>query len=379
MKLLVNIDQKGAIAAGVNAPNSTEVFELDPAQITDADLRKWIAENIDLRTGEVKVGQQWPQNRPDSWNLCVWETRTPGAIVPPVTFIEVVASISQFKTEAEGAAEAIRTLTESKVAEHLAEIQRAAKVEHRVHTYRYECGAPPNENRLIWASSRGGEPGHVWASVDGDVHINTLLKDIVGPSRQLSYQQTAWERWEAESPMKAEVDAFNAQAKAAALVTARAAYAKAKAERAEQEQRKAKEQAALKSYLDGFAQEAGGLVLEKWKLGYATQDQMLELVRHKELETRDVELIGGHEDWGRGGSQLYNGGLSDGQFLALKAFKAKLPETATVELFRLSGPPESEVQDYPGGEPDEPEDLIVAEASWKVGPVRVTADCDLGQ
>lgn len=55
MKLLVNIDQRATIAAGFSAPHSTELLEFEPSNITDAALRKFVAEHLDFSTGKVGV------------------------------------------------------------------------------------------------------------------------------------------------------------------------------------------------------------------------------------------------------------------------------------------------------------------------------------
>jgi hypothetical protein len=52
MKLLIHIDQRQSIKNGYNAPNSTEIFELDPIDMPQ-ELREFVADHIDLKTGNV--------------------------------------------------------------------------------------------------------------------------------------------------------------------------------------------------------------------------------------------------------------------------------------------------------------------------------------
>ncbi len=46
MNILIKIDQKAAFAAGIDAPNSTELVEVNPANLTQAE-RDYIAKNLD--------------------------------------------------------------------------------------------------------------------------------------------------------------------------------------------------------------------------------------------------------------------------------------------------------------------------------------------
>ena len=55
MKLLIHINQKESIRKGENAPDSTQVFDLDPGCLPD-DLRDFFAEHLDLKTGELGWG-----------------------------------------------------------------------------------------------------------------------------------------------------------------------------------------------------------------------------------------------------------------------------------------------------------------------------------
>ena len=46
MNILIKIDQKAAFAAGIDAPNSTELVEINPANLTQAE-RDYVAKNLD--------------------------------------------------------------------------------------------------------------------------------------------------------------------------------------------------------------------------------------------------------------------------------------------------------------------------------------------
>lgn len=54
MKVLVNIDQRAAIAEGIDAPHSTQTIDVDPALIP-ADLRPLFAEFYDIKAGSAEV------------------------------------------------------------------------------------------------------------------------------------------------------------------------------------------------------------------------------------------------------------------------------------------------------------------------------------
>jgi hypothetical protein len=52
MKLLVNVNQRASIAAGIDAPHSTQVVDIQLRDIPD-DIRRWFADSYDLRSGAV--------------------------------------------------------------------------------------------------------------------------------------------------------------------------------------------------------------------------------------------------------------------------------------------------------------------------------------
>ena len=66
MRVLVNINQKAAIAAGINAPRSTETIEVDPAEIPE-ECRALFADWYNLNTGRVSPhhGPEWSVVPPD--------------------------------------------------------------------------------------------------------------------------------------------------------------------------------------------------------------------------------------------------------------------------------------------------------------------------
>ena len=94
MKLLVNIDQKGSIRAGYDAPNSTEMTEIQVSQIPE-DLRSWFSDSYDIKTGEVKVsarrGAGWSSANGD------WDGRL--ILTQPVTTERIVDALRKLHTE----------------------------------------------------------------------------------------------------------------------------------------------------------------------------------------------------------------------------------------------------------------------------------------
>lgn len=62
MNLQVKIDQRAALAAGIDAPHSTARVEFFPDRVHDPDILKMVADHLDFRTGEIKLPGD-PNNR----------------------------------------------------------------------------------------------------------------------------------------------------------------------------------------------------------------------------------------------------------------------------------------------------------------------------
>ena len=93
MKLLVNIDQKASILAGINAPHSTETFDLDPARLTP-ELRAFVSEFIDLRTGEICASVRTSER---SWSTANGDWDAKLTISKPITPETVAAGLESLR------------------------------------------------------------------------------------------------------------------------------------------------------------------------------------------------------------------------------------------------------------------------------------------
>lgn len=62
MNLQVKIDQRAALAAGIDAPHSTARVEFFPDRVHDPDILKMVADHLDFRSGEIKLPGD-PDNR----------------------------------------------------------------------------------------------------------------------------------------------------------------------------------------------------------------------------------------------------------------------------------------------------------------------------
>lgn len=55
MKMTIHTDQRAAVRAGIDAPNSTARVEFRPELVADSDILRLVGDHLDFRTGEVTI------------------------------------------------------------------------------------------------------------------------------------------------------------------------------------------------------------------------------------------------------------------------------------------------------------------------------------
>lgn len=121
MKLLINIDQKGSIAAGLEAPHSTETFELPIADVPES-LRKWLSDNYNLKSGEVKASAQ---RNPSGWCSDYGDWSESLTLSHPLTVPRVVAALEALKRDHEYHVKDVAERLERDKAEDLSRVRAA--------------------------------------------------------------------------------------------------------------------------------------------------------------------------------------------------------------------------------------------------------------
>lgn len=112
MKVLVNIDQRGALAAGIDAPHSTQTIELDPALIPE-DVRGIFSEQYDFKTGDVSIRTyNWAGDAEFRFGVSLIPPITPERFIAAWTIgarqlLESRAVLAQRKAEKESAERAL--------------------------------------------------------------------------------------------------------------------------------------------------------------------------------------------------------------------------------------------------------------------------------
>ena len=152
--------------------------------------------------------------------------------------------------------------------------------------------------------------------------------------------------------------------------------AKETLERQAKEAEKVRSAAALKAQIDVFVTKAGGTLAARHTDGYTTKEEIANLIRDEERTRLGVSYTGDSDDWNHDDSDLYEGPLTDEQYVALQEFKAKCPPGFKHKLY--------DIHDHQGDEYGEKDKdtkvnrLLVAEYTWKLGEVNVTADAEIG-
>jgi len=95
MKLLVNIDQKGSIRAGYDAPHSTQITEIQIADLPE-DLRPWFADNYNLKSGEVKCEAR---RTPYGWSSAWGDWSGELTLSHPITTERIVSALRELREQ----------------------------------------------------------------------------------------------------------------------------------------------------------------------------------------------------------------------------------------------------------------------------------------
>jgi len=152
--------------------------------------------------------------------------------------------------------------------------------------------------------------------------------------------------------------------------------AKETLDRNAREAEKSRSATALKAQIDAFVTKAGGTLAARHKDGYTTKEEITNLIRDEERTRLGVSHTGGEDDWNRDDSDLYEGPLTDEQYLALQEFKAKCPPGFKHKLYDIHDHQEDEYGEKNRG--TKVNRLLVAEYTWKLGEVTVPADAAIG-
>ena len=332
MKLLVNVNQKESIRAGQDAPHSTFTYDINPSDLPE-ELRKWVADYWDPATGKVRAQVLRNGSR-------YGEEPT---IILPATKEALIAALQYLKAGAEAVEEKERN--------------QRAEMEAKIAAYVDRWKSDPKGLTVWWGEriTMKDAPYYISGAYYGAEQKEATLPEALWPLYDRVVGEMIAER----------------QAKEAGE------QAKKASEQAEQLERNNQAATRLKAQLDTFVASVGGTFAERHAAGYATDKELRQRIREAELAARSLECKGGPADWLREHCEEWGSGLDDQQFLALKEFKAKLPPESEQRLF--------EMWNVSRGEYDEKfkdtrtDRILVAEAAFTVGEIKVTADHLIGE
>ena len=324
MPVLVAVKQAESIRRGIAAPTSTVTLPLDVAGL-DPDTRRWVADRY--RDGELRRRLSYAERlsvpQPDAAGL----------------HEAIGRAMQQDADEADKPNQQIREWLRLPVAERI-----------------YSSYIPQG------AATEPAFSRHAWYGVSCDTAHRAVtdpasfaadIRDLIPPAIEevRAYILPIWQERRADylAKQEAEVAQRKAETDAAAAALAR-----------------------RKAQLDAAAAAHGGILAERHRDGYTTDAEIIALICAAERKARGVELL--TTQLGREKCQVWFRPLSDPQYLALKAFKAKLPEDAEVTLRNAWDTEEDE-----DGDDVTVNDTIYARAEWMVGEFTVIARQDLGE
>ena len=240
MKILIQIDQKSSLAAGFDAPHSTEVFNLDPGRVPE-ELRGWLSECYDLRTGEIyskvqSILHSWSEDRGD------WSAKL--TMTLPITEPRVLDALVQLNQEYRAARGRYRAWKlESDAAARAATLAViAAGPQRYIQHYRLVDG---KLQELGWMDT--------WCHPRESARARVELWRVTWPAN--------WDESVVNSPegqaVLAECERRNALAMARALADAQAAQTAADAKKIEQAAVAAAAAAARRTQLEGVLERLG--------------------------------------------------------------------------------------------------------------------------
>jgi hypothetical protein len=377
MKLLLNIDQIASLKAGKTAPNSTEVFNLTDAhlQALSAETRHWFAEHYDLASGKVSWNAHpnaYTYTRPYYGEL--------QPILLPLTDDKVLQAIQNTMAEAQlrkqewekhrddRRQEILQACRDCLQAGPSTYVQELRYVNQGYQTSRsnsvgynyldkYQCPVGTClQHKMEWPDCRSEWEIHGFVSTeDPSAQAFWQERDRIVEEAKTRYADLWKQDVQTIETLKAELKRLREQWEAK--------------EREAQEET-AQAQTRLAAQLEAYVKKIGGVLLERWQAGFSGPEEIKAKLRVEELVQRQLEFTGGEEAWQRAASEEYDGPLNDAQFLQLQTFQNRLPQEAKVTLYRM--------WNYGIPIEDEVEQILVAEAVWKVGEVAVYADVLLG-
>lgn len=189
MKLLLNIDQTASLIAGLDAPSSTMVIDINPASIP-AEIRAKVLAGYDVATGKITV------DTPPSVERGYAHMSAPilSTVLSNATETEAIAALVTLAADID----AMHAEHASKVAEHkVSEARKAEEAEAKIQAT--IAGLLDGSIKIAWEVTNGG--------------INPASGPTITADRMTPELTTLLEKWKAD---KAEVERLKAEKEAEA-------------------------------------------------------------------------------------------------------------------------------------------------------------------